>query len=116
MEKMLDMYWDETAVNEKFAADVAEAEKTVSRKTGARRSRNQKRKDTIAIGKKRYKNAIARSASPDKVPSDHHLREHGYSREENPDNFHNIRIEQAAKAALLDFDVEFNAAEELIPA
>ena len=116
MEKMLNMYWDETAANEKYAADVAEAEQVMPRKTGARRSRNQKRKDTIAIGKKRYHQATSICANPDKIPAAHYLREHGVSRNEAPDNIHNIRAEQNAKAALMEFNVEFDVAEELVPA
>ena len=113
---MLNMYWDETAANEKYAADIAEAEQTVSRKSGARRSRNQKRKDTLAIGKKRHKEATSRYANPDKIPTAPRLREHGVSRNEAPDNFHNIRAEQNAKAELMNFRVEFDVAEELVPA
>ena len=115
MENMMNLYWDETAVAAKYAADAAEAEKSISRKTGSHRSRSQKKKDTIRMGKKRHEDALLRYKE-DKVPVSGKLRFHQMPRDKGSDNIHNIRAEQAAKVELKEFLVEFDAAEEAVSA
>lgn len=113
METMMNLYWDETAANEKFAADIAEVEKTVSRKTGARRSRNQKQKDSIRKGKQRYEAAQYRYQDED-IPVPGKLRFHQLPRDKGSDNFHNVRAEQVAKAELNNYaEVEVEILEPI---
>ena len=102
METMMNLYWDETAANEKYAADIAEAEKTTSRKPGSHRSRNQKQKDSIRKGKQRREAALYRYKE-EKVPVAGKLRFHQLPRDKGSDNIHNVRAEQVAKAELANF-------------
>ncbi len=114
MKEMLNKYWDETAANEKFAADVAEAEKTVSRKPGSHRSRNQKQKDSIRKGKQRREAALFRY-DEDEVPVAGKLRFHQMPRTQGSDNIHNVRAELAAEAELAEYaNIEVEVLESAI--
>lgn len=102
METMINQYWNESAVQEKFAAEIDEAKKTVAKKSGPRRSRTQKQKDSIRKGKQRHDAALYRYKE-EKVPVAGKLRFHQMPRDKGSDNIHNVRVEKAAKEELANF-------------
>lgn len=113
METMINQYWNESAVQEKFAAEIDEAKKTVAKKSGSHRSRNQKQKDSIRKGKQRREAALFRY-NEDEVPVAGKLRFHQMPRTQGSDNIHNVRAEMVAKEELANFvDIEVDVFESV---
>lgn len=97
-------YWNEIAEAKLAAdiADIADIREMPARKAGPRRSRIQKHKDSIRVGKQRREAALYRYKE-NKVPNEGKLRHHQLSRDQGSDNIHNIRAVMAAEDKLANF-------------